>query len=496
MSSGARDGETRRETADRRRDALRQLEDLDATLTMLGERAVAAGSAVDRLAVVEPPPVDLDAALADALARPLGTPPLAELARGARSAAIITSDATRAVPTARLLDPTLGALLGAGVPLEGIDLIVGTGAHRAATVAEEAAMLGPRWAGRLRVSSHDPRAADLVDVGALPDGTRLRIDRRVAEADVRVAFGQVEPHEFAGFTGGRKAVLPAVADYQATARNHRLERLLHPAVRSGVLGGNPIHEEMVRAARLARLDFIVNVVLDRDLRPLAVAAGDVEAAHEELVAFVRGYAGLPRPFPPGEPPDIIVIGPGEPLAINLYQSVKALVGVEPLLAPLPTEDVAAAGDMAVGAGRGAAGRRPVVVLLSRCWDGTGSEEMLDPFRKGGADVIAHLEEEYTIEKDHSYFIARVNAHGSPIIACCPGVADADLEVLGWRPAADPVAAFDLAVALAVGESGPHDRGPSAAGGPGAAGVPAGAGVSTRRVLLFPRPQRTLLAAEP
>jgi len=478
MSTGAGDVETRSDAADRRRDALRQLGDLDAALTMLEERAVAAGFTVDRLAVVEPPPMDLDAALADALARPLGTPPLGELARGARSAAIVTSDATRAVPTARLLEPVVEALLGAGVPLDGIDLIVGTGAHRAATAAEEAAMLGSRWAGRLRVSSHDPRAVDLVDVGALPDGTRLRIDRRVAGADVRLAFGQVEPHEFAGFTGGRKAVLPAVADYQTTIRNHRLERLMHPAARSGVLVGNPVHEEMVRAARLARLDFIVNVVLDRELRPLAVAAGDVEAAHQELVAFVRGYAALPRPSQGGALPDIIVTGPGEPLDINLYQSVKALVGAEPLLPPLPPEDAP------TGAGRGGGGRRPVVVLLSRCWDGTGSEEMLEPFREGGADVLADLEASYTIEKDHSYFIARVNAHGAAIVACCPGVADADLEVLGWRPAPDPAAAFDLTVRPAAGESGPHDRGPSGDRRPGG------------RVLLFPRPQRALLAAGP
>lgn len=458
-----------------RRDVTAVSADLDDVLAGLAEHAVAAGHTVDRLEVREPAPIDLDRTLAAALERPRGTAALRELARGARTAAIVTSDATRAVPTARLLGPVLDALTAAGLSPDGIDVIVGTGAHRGATDDEIAAMLGPRWAGRLRVANHDTRAADLVVVGTLPDGHSLRIDRRVAAADVRIAFGKVEPHEFAGFTGGRKSILPAVADYDTTIRNHSVARLAHPRVRSGVLDGNPIHEEMVCAARLARLDFIVNVVLDRELRPLAVAAGDVEAAHAELVAFIRGYAVVSPPA--GPDPDVIVTGPGEPLDINLYQSVKALVGVEALL-DRPADS-------------------PAVVLLSRCWDGTGSEEMLEPFRavagRGSAatgdlaraadaaaararEVLAGLERSYTIEKDHTYFIARVNTHGAPVVACCPGVADEDLAVLGWLPAAGPSEALRLALEHA-------SRGGR---GTGAAGQRAA------RVLFCPRPQRALL----
>ena len=249
-------------------DVMTKLGDLDSVLGELRDAAVRQGHAVDDLGVEEPPPVDLEVAVAEALRRPIGSPPLRELAAGVRTAVVITSDATRPVPTAELLAPVVDELTLAGVPLEGIDLIVGTGAHRPATRDELDAMLGPRFAGRLRAASHDPRADDLVRVGTLLDGSPLSVDRRVAAADLRIAFGNVEPHEFAGFTGGRKAILPAVAGYEVTLRNHSLERLRHPACRPGVLRGNPIHEEMVAAARLARLDFIVNVVFDGRLRPL------------------------------------------------------------------------------------------------------------------------------------------------------------------------------------------------------------------------------------
>ena len=235
------------------------------------------------------------------------------------------------------------------------------GAHRPATGDEIRRLLGSEWATRLRVTNHDARAADLVAIGRTPRGVPLLVNRRVAQADLRIAFGQVEPHEFAGFTGGRKAILPSVAGYETIVRNHALDMLVAPAARPGVLADNPIHEEMLDAARQARLDFIVNVALDRRSRPVAVAAGDVDQAHQELVTFLRRHFGVPALT---RSPAVIVTGVGEPLDINLYQTIKALVGIEPLLD---------------GAQGGAAA--PVVVLLSRCWDGDGSAEMFEPFLK-------------------------------------------------------------------------------------------------------------------
>ena len=190
-------------------------------------------------------------------------------------------------------------------------------------------MLGAEWVGRLRVVNHDARG-ETVAVGTTSRGNEVLIDRRVAEAGVRIALGLVEAHEFAGFTGGPKAILPAVSGYDTIIRNHSIAMLSHPGARPGVLENNPIHEEMCEAARLARLDFVVNVVLDSGLRPLAVAAGDPVAAQAELVRFVRGYAEVSVS---GDAPDIVVIGPGRPLDINLYQSIKPLVAIEPFVGP-------------------------------------------------------------------------------------------------------------------------------------------------------------------
>lgn len=458
------------------RRAVDRLADLDSLCARLAESPLLHDHEVLQLAPSDPPPIDLAAALATVLAKPMGTPPLHDLARGRRTAVIITTDATRATPSAALIGPIMEELARGGISSDGVEVVIGVGAHRPATRDEIQRLLGGEWATRLRVTNHDARADDLVEIGHTSHGVPLLLNRRVAEADLRIAFGQVEPHEFAGFTGGRKAILPSVAGYESIVRNHALDMLRAPAARPGVLDGNPIHEEMLAAARFAQLDFILNVALDRESRPVAVAAGDVHEAHQQLVGFLRRHFGVPAPT---RPPAVIVTGPGQPLDINLYQTIKALVGIEPLL----------------DADYGGAGA-PVVVLLSRCWDGGGSEEMFEPFLQARerlesgverdlprADAISQaalrcLERDYTIEKDESYFVARVTPKCRAVIACCPGVPDERLRLLGWEPAAD----CDPAVARALQLSR------------GAAGAGRGRDVhdgGSRLVVVCPRPQRAL-----
>jgi len=466
-----------------------ELADLDALCTRLAESPLLRDREVIHLAPSDPPPIDLSAALTAALAKPTGTPPLHELARGRGTTAIITSDATRATPSGALLGPVMEQLARAGLSSDDVEVVIGVGAHRPATPDEIRRLLGEEWARRLRVTNHDARANDLVAIGRTSRGTPLLVNRRVAQADLRIAFGQVEPHEFAGFTGGRKAILPSIAGYESIIRNHALDMLAAATARPGVLEGNPIHDEMLAAARLARLDFIVNVALDRRSRPIAVAAGDVDQAHLQLVGFLRRHFGVPALT---RPPAVIVTGPGRPLDINLYQAVKALVGIEPLL------DAGHGGDAA-----------PVVVLLSRCWDGGGSEEMFEPFLQARerlenetADalpravaisraVLACLEHDYTIEKDESYFMARLTPKCRAVIACCPGVADERLRLLGWEPATGAEAAVARALELSGGTTGAAGAGATGGEAAGAGRRRDAHGDGSRPVVVCPRAQRML-----
>ena len=407
-------------------DMTKALDDLPALLAGLAGSAALAGWDTRLITPPEPQPVDLVEAARAALQHPAGSPCLSELAAGKRSAVIVTSDATRAVPNKVLLPLVLAELQTAGISAANVTVLIALGAHRPLARDELAQLLGAEVLDRVRVVNHDP-SGPCVAVGRTDSGNELCVAPSFVEADVRIALGLVEPHEFAGFSGGGKSVLPGIAGRDSIIRNHSLEMLRRPGSRPGEVTTNPIRQEMDEAARLAGLQFIVNVVLDRRLRPLAVAAGDPIVAHAELVRFMRAYASVSHPGDvehPPDPPDLILTGPGQPLDVNLYQSVKALVAVEPW--------VHAAGS---------------VVLLAHCRGGDGSSEMIEPFLDGGtpAEIIDRLPAEYTIEKDHSYFIARFLSRCPHVTACCPGVAAEKLETLGFVAAATVDGALSEAI---------------------------------------------------
>src|SRR5438132_1498747 len=214
-----------------------------------------------------PPVPDPGRAVQAALENPIGAPPLAELCRGRRSACVVISDITRPVPNAVLLPPLLACLEAADIARERITILVATGTHRPNTPEELVGMVGPVVARDYRIVNHAARDPETHErIGAGPNGTPFEVDRRFLEADLKITTALIEPHFMAGYSGGRKSVCPGICSLETVKTWHGPRFIGHPCAEAGVLAGNPLHEDAVRAARLAGTDFIVDVALDEERR--------------------------------------------------------------------------------------------------------------------------------------------------------------------------------------------------------------------------------------
>lgn len=273
-----------------------------------------------------------------ALDEPLATPPLESLARGARRVAILVSGRDRVAGATTYVPLLLERLARAGIDDERIEVVCATGTHARHTPDDVRALIGPEAASRVRFRAHDcDRAEQFADLGRTPLGTPLWLDRETLAADLRVLTGRVTHHYFAGFSGGRKSILPGVAARQTIVANHR--RVLdfggsgariHPAVFGGNLAGNPVHEDMLSAARRAGPCFVLNTAIDREGRIAAAFAGELEAAH------VAGCAEVDRTcfFAIDRPADVVVASAGGwPSDLNFIQSVKGLFNHRAALRP-------------------------------------------------------------------------------------------------------------------------------------------------------------------
>ena len=276
-----------------------------------------------------PPLADPEARLREALARPIGSPPLATIARGRKDACIVICDITRPVPNELILRPVLETLEGAGIAREKITILVATGLHRPNEGAELVEMVGQTIVDRYRiVNHHGQNLAEHTYLGESPRGVPVWIDSRYVQADLKITTGLIEPHLMAGFSGGRKLICPGIAALETVKVWHGPDFLEHPKADCGILEGNPVHEENTWIGRHTGCDFIVNVVIDSQRRPLAWVAGDMVAAFEEGVKFVRGVVRDTV----AEPVDIVVTSSaGYPLDTTFYQAVKGLTGALPIV---------------------------------------------------------------------------------------------------------------------------------------------------------------------
>lgn len=258
----------------------------------------------------------------EAMENPIASPRLSELARGKKTATVIISDHTRPVPSRDIL-PSMLRELREGNPAIDITLLVATGCHRETTEAELRNKLGEEICERIHVHNAF-RPEDNVTLGVLPSGAPLVLDRLAVETDLLVAEGFIEPHFFAGYSGGRKSVLPGVCDKVTVLGNHCGAFIADPHARTGILEGNPIHRDMVAAAKMAKLAYIVNVVIDEKKQTVAAFAGDFEKAHLAGTDFLRQYCEVEAVGG-----DIVISSNGgAPLDQNLYQCVKGLTAAE------------------------------------------------------------------------------------------------------------------------------------------------------------------------
>lgn len=326
---------------------------------------------------VEPVP-DVWRAIQDALAHPIGSPTLRELARPGERACIVFTDSTRACPDHLLVPALLAELEEAGVRDKDITLLCGTGMHRPTTQAEKIAKLGAGVVGRYRILDNEAQnPAALIDLGVTSGGVPVQVHQAAVEADLLIATGIVEPHQYAGYSGGSKTLAVGAAGEALIAHTHGPAFVDHPDTRLGKVEGNPFHEAVVEAASRARLRFIINVVLDGDKRILRVRAGDPELAFQELVAFARSIyeVAIPSQF------DIAIGGVGYPKDSNLYQASRAPSYL--FFAPIPV--VRLGGYLIIparceeGAGEGVGEQR----FLSAMRDAPDIQFILDDARRNG-----------------------------------------------------------------------------------------------------------------
>ena len=272
---------------------------------------------------------DEAAALRAALRQPINSPPLTALVRPGDTVVICHSDITRATPNERILPVLLAELEAAGIRRQDITLLNALGTHRPQTETELRQMLGEAVVNNYRCLQHNAFDDNsLVSLGKTSFGNAVRVNRLLMESDVKILTGFIEPHFFAGFSGGPKGVLPALAGQESVLTNHGREMIAHPKAAWGSCEGNPIWEEMREVALLAKPTFLLNVTLNALKQITGVFAGEMLAAHKAGRDFVRSSAMVPV----AEPYDIVITtNSGYPLDQNLYQCVKGMSAAQQIV---------------------------------------------------------------------------------------------------------------------------------------------------------------------
>lgn len=349
------------------------------------------------------PEMSQDELVQRALDNPVDSMRLCELAKGKKKIVIIASDHTRPVPSRVIIPPMLKEIRR-GNPDADITFLIATGCHRGTEKKELIEKFGEDIVRNEKIVIHDcDDEENLVSVGTLPSGGELVLNRLAVEADLLVAEGFIEPHFFAGFSGGRKSILPGIASRKTVIYNHNAGFIHHPKARTGIIEGNPIHEDMIFAAKAAKLAFICNVVINSKKEIVYAVAGDVEKAHKKGCDFVGRMCAVRA-----VPSDIVITtNGGYPLDQNIYQSVKGMTAAEAVVR-----------------------EGGVTIMLAKADDGHGGNSFYETFCSQKdlgqmmEDFLATEPEKTRIDQWQSQILARVLMHSHVVY-----VSDAEDQII-------------------------------------------------------------------
>jgi nickel-dependent lactate racemase len=399
----------------------------------------------ERVTIMEMTPMaplaDPSGEVARCLASPIDSPPLSQLARGRKSACVVISDFTRPVPNQTILPPLLQTLEECGIPREKIILLIATGMHRPNLGDELTALVGREIQNDYIIVNHfcrDPESYRKVDE---IDGAPIEINPHYLDADLKILTGLIEPHFYAGYSGGRKAILPGISSFETMKFMHSYEMIDHPKVTNCLLEGNPFHEYGIRIAERVGVDFILNVVINKQRQIAGVYAGDYNRAHlagcgmvaEHCVVRLNSRADL-----------VITSGGGYPLDATFYQISKALVCARNILTKGGT-----------------------ILVVCECREGLGSQEFCgilqsvcgpQEFFEGYCDP-----KDFVIDQWCAQNIYQVLDHAGKVYVYSPGLVDEDLAPMGITKVRDLQGTVDQ-----LAES--HNRAVAVPDGPYVVGV--------------------------
>ena len=363
-----------------------------------------------RVLEMEPtePLTDPDGAVRQALADPIESPPLKELARGKKDACVVISDITRPVPNQIILPPMLNILEESGIKREDITILIATGMHRPNQGEELAFMVGREIMENYKIVNHYCRKAEAYRKIDEIEGAPIELNKHYLDADLKILTGLIEPHFYAGYSGGRKALLPGISSYETMQFMHSFKIIDHPKVRNCLLEGNPFHEYGIRVTELAGADFILNVVINKQRAITGVFAGHYNHAHLAGCEMVYHHCTVSV----DERVDMVITsGGGYPLDSTFYQISKAMIAARDILKEGGT-----------------------IVVACECREGLGSPEFCgimtsvcspEEFFDGYCDP-----KDFVIDQWCAQSIYQALNHAGQVYVYSPGLSQAALEKTG------------------------------------------------------------------